>query len=199
MPGAVFALADCNNFYASCEPVFDPSLAGRPVVVLSNPVAVIRAAGNGGRELASLTWGLVPSWSRDPASGLITARAETASAKPAFRQAFRRRRCLVPADGFFEWKKNGKKKQPFYFRLRDGRPFAFAGLWERWEGEGRAVETCALLPPRPTTRCGRRTPGCRSSCRPGITRRGWTRRSRSRNGCGRCCGPTRRRRWMRSR
>jgi putative SOS response-associated peptidase YedK len=100
----------------------------------------------GGRELASLVWGLLPSWSKEPSVGFINARAESAASKPAFRTAFRRRRCLVPADGFFEWKRAGKQKQPFYFQVADGRPFAFAGLWERWHGEeGEVIESCALL------------------------------------------------------
>src|SRR5262249_2638852 len=81
------------------------------------PVAVGRAGGAGTRELASLAWGLVPAWSKDPAAGFINARSETAADKPAFRGAFRRRRCLVPADGFYEWQRGAAGKQPFYFRL----------------------------------------------------------------------------------
>ena len=86
------------------------------------------------------SWGLVPSWAKDKAIGnkTINARAETLAAKPMFRAAFRRRRCLVPADGFYEWKKHadGKTKTPMYIRLKDGRPFAFAGLWEVWHDPG---------------------------------------------------------------
>ena len=81
---------------------------------------------------------------------LINARAETAATKPAFRGAFRQRRCLVLADGFYEWQRQGGRKQPFYIRLRDGRPFAFAGLWEQWEGpDGGAITLCALLTTAP--------------------------------------------------
>jgi len=77
---------------------------------------------------------------------MINARAETAAAKPAFRSAFRRRRCLIPTSGFYEWRPTNGRKQPYYIRMRDGRPFAFAGLWERWEGpDGGSVETCAIL------------------------------------------------------
>ncbi len=100
------------------------------------------------RELVWLRWGLIPSWSREPGAGplLINARAETAAVKPAFRAALRRRRCLVPADGFYEWQRVGREKQPFHMRRRDGAPFALAALWERWEGsDGSCLETCALL------------------------------------------------------
>lgn len=102
----------------------------------------------GRREFANPRWGMIPSWSKDASAGtgLINARAETAAVKPSFRRAFRERRCLVPADGFYEWKKDGAVKRPYYIRRRDGAPFAFAGLWERFEGTGTdAVETCAIL------------------------------------------------------
>ncbi len=115
----------------------------------SQPVAAVRTApGGGGRELALLRWGLVPSWAKDPAIGgrMINARAETVGGKPSFRSAVRRRRCLVPADGFYEWKRQDGRKRPYYVRMADGRPFAIAGVWERWEGaEGPALESCALL------------------------------------------------------
>ncbi|MFN6463246.1 MAG: SOS response-associated peptidase [Nostoc sp. DedVER02] len=86
------------------------------------------------REFKQLYWGLIPSWAKDPAMGakLINARAETVAEKPSFRSAFKHRRCLVLADGFYEWQRQQGKKQPFYFRLQDGQPFAFAGLWEKW-------------------------------------------------------------------
>ncbi len=99
------------------------------------------------RELVSLHWGLVPSWAKDPAVGarMINARSETVTEKPSFREAFRRRRCLIPADGFYEWKRTDRGKQPFFFKMRDEQPFSFAGLWERWEGEGEAIESCTIL------------------------------------------------------
>jgi putative SOS response-associated peptidase YedK len=84
----------------------------------------------------------------DPHGGnrLINARAETAATKPSFRSAFQSRRCLIPADGYFEWQKQDGKKQPFYFHRRDGQPFAFAGLWERWAPpDGEAIESCTIL------------------------------------------------------
>ncbi len=99
------------------------------------------------REAYLHRWGLVPPWANDPAIGtrLINARAETVATKPAFRHAFRDRRCLVLADGFYEWRKEGSRKQPYHIRLREGRPFAFAGLWEHWEGEEAAIDSCTLL------------------------------------------------------
>jgi putative SOS response-associated peptidase YedK len=100
------------------------------------------------RQLVLLRWGLVPSWAKDPKIGnsLINARAESVAAKPAFRTAFRRRRCLVVADGFYEWQRTGTKKQPYFIRLADDRPFAFAGLWEFWEGpDHSALESCTLI------------------------------------------------------
>jgi putative SOS response-associated peptidase YedK len=81
---------------------------------------------------------------------LINAQAETAATKPAFRVAFRKRRCLIPADGFYEWRKENRHKQPYCIRLRDGRPFAFAGLWEHWEGrEGKTIDSCTILTTTP--------------------------------------------------
>jgi putative SOS response-associated peptidase YedK len=83
------------------------------------------------RALTIMTWGLIPSWSSEP-SGFINARAETLETKPTFKESFRRRRCLIPADGFYEWRRNGKLKQPYYFQMQDEAPFAFAGLWDQW-------------------------------------------------------------------
>ena len=100
------------------------------------------------REVALMKWGLVPSWSTNPDSGarLINARSETAAQKPAFRAAFRRRRGLIPADGFYEWSKKGHKKQPHFFRLKEGRIMGLAGLWEIWEnGDGEILESCSIL------------------------------------------------------
>jgi putative SOS response-associated peptidase YedK len=100
------------------------------------------------RELVQLKWGLVPAWAKDPSIGsrLINARSETVAEKPSFKEALRLRRCLIPASGFYEWKRTETgNKQPFYFKMRDEQPFAFAGLWERW-GEGRdTVESCTIL------------------------------------------------------
>jgi putative SOS response-associated peptidase YedK len=126
-----------------------PPRSPRYNIAPSQPVAAVRATPAGsGREIALLRWGLIPSWSKDPAiaSRLINARAETASQKPSFRNAFKRHRCLIPTSGFYEWLRWERGKQPYFVRMRDIHPFAFAGLWDRWESpdEG-AVETCAIL------------------------------------------------------
>ena len=128
-----------------------PLLEPRYNVAPSQTVAAVlvaAAAGAPRRELAWLRWGLVPAWAADASIGnrLINARAETAADKPAFRAAFRRRRCLVVADGFYEWQRLERGKQPYFFRLRDDRPFGFAALWEAWERAGQArIESCTLL------------------------------------------------------
>jgi putative SOS response-associated peptidase YedK len=107
----------------------------------------------GERAWAWLRWGLIPSWAKDPAIGnrMINARAETVADKPAFRAALRRRRCLLPADGFYEWEKRDGAKQPYHIALADRAPFAFAGLWEHWQGD-EAIESCTIL----TTAANRR-------------------------------------------
>ena len=126
-----------------------PPLSPRYNIAPSQPVAAVRATTAAtGREIAFLRWGLIPSWSKDPAIGnrLINARAETAGEKPSFRNAFRRHRCLIPANGFYEWQRQERGKQPYFIRMRDGRIFAFAGLWDRWESPDEGViETCAIL------------------------------------------------------
>jgi len=125
-PEAMRELFDYENF---------PNLQPRYNIAPTQEVAVIRPAANGGaRELAMLRWGLVPHWAKDIAIGarLINARSETVADKPAFRDAFRKRRCLVPADGFYEWRSEGGRKQPFRIGMKGGALFAFAGLWESW-------------------------------------------------------------------
>jgi len=104
------------------------------------------------RELSLVRWGLIPSWAKDPyiAAKMINARSETASTKPGFRDALKSRRCMIPADGFYEWARTGKAKQPYCFEVNGGELFAFAGIWDRWkDASGHAVETCAILTTTP--------------------------------------------------
>lgn len=108
-------------------------------------LAVTSATGEARFEM--LSWGLIPAWAKDVriASSLINARADTVREKPAFRAAFRARRCLIVADGFYEWRTDGKRKRPFHFRLSSGGVFAFAGLWESFATADTPLRTCALI------------------------------------------------------
>jgi putative SOS response-associated peptidase YedK len=130
-------------------------LAPRYNIAPSQIVPVIRRPQSGDRlrEMAGCKWGLIPYWAKDPKIGnnLINAKAETISEKPSFKQPFTKRRCLIPADGFYEWQKRGKEpSQPIYVRRRDGGLFAFAGLWEIWRTpEGEALETCTIITVEP--------------------------------------------------
>lgn len=125
-----------------------------PIVRVS-PYGEPAEAGSDVRELAVVHWGLVPFWAKDPSIGnrMINARAETVADKPAFRAAFSRRRCLVPADGFFEWRKSAEGKQPWYIHGAANEPMAFAGLWEVWDGKGTEppLASCTII----TTRANR--------------------------------------------
>ena len=142
-------VAELASFF---DIVFDPplqaTLAPRFNIAPSQPVLVVRTESD--QVSASLVnWGLVPGWTRDPAVGnrMINARCETVSEKPSFRAAFSRRRCLVPATGFYEWQKTGGRgKQPWHIHRPDDSPLAFAGIWEHWEADdGSALETCAII------------------------------------------------------
>ena len=132
-----------------------PTLAPRFNIAPSQLIACIRSnPKTNEREFTELQWGLIPSWAKDPTIGqkMINARAETVSEKPSFRTPFKQQRCMVLADGFYEWKREGKAKQPYYIHFKDQRPFCFAGLWERWEkGEEGPLETCAILTIGPNT------------------------------------------------
>jgi putative SOS response-associated peptidase YedK len=124
-----------------------PEIEARYNIAPTQEILAVRELGDR-REMAFFKWGLVPSWAKDVSMGarLINARSETVQEKPSFREAFKKRRCIIPADGFYEWQRTGGKKQPFFFRMRDEHTFGFAGLWERWEGEGgQAINSCTIL------------------------------------------------------
>ena len=124
-----------------------PNFPPRYNVAPTQPVPIVRLT-EGERHFALVRWGLLPSWVKDPKAFtlLINARGETANDKPAFRNAMRRRRCLFPADGFYEWKVEGGVKRAYYARPREGGPIAFAGLWETWTGpNGEEMETAAIV------------------------------------------------------
>jgi putative SOS response-associated peptidase YedK len=131
-------------------PVPEPPDVPRYNIAPTQPVLAI--ANDHPDRVAHFRWGLIPSWAKDASIGsrLINARAETLAEKPAFRTALRRRRCLVPADGFFEWRMSGKSKTPMYFRLKTGGLFAFAGLWDVWHGpDGSEIPSCTLITGQP--------------------------------------------------
>lgn len=144
-PGEVLA-----ELFELPQPV---ELAARYNIAPTQAVPIVRAAESGGRELAFVAWGLVPHWAKEKAIGnrLINARAESLAEKPAYRSAFKHRRCLIPADGFYEWKAEGSTKQPFLLRLAGGGPFAFAGLWERWTDPAtrEPLDSCTIVTTQP--------------------------------------------------
>lgn len=124
-----------------------PDLDPRYNIAPTQTVPVVRRPGDGRRELALVRWGLIPFWAKDEAIGarMINARGETVAEKPAFRDSLARRRCLVLADGFYEWKAQGRKKLPTYFHRKDGAAFAFAGLWASWGQGDEALETVTIV------------------------------------------------------
>lgn len=127
-----------------------PNFPPRFNIAPTQPIAIVRLM-DGKRQFALVRWGLLPSWVKDPKAFtlLINARGESAAEKPAFRAAMKRRRCLIPADGFYEWQAVGARKQPFYVRAKSGTPFAFAGLWETWTGpNGEELETAVIVTTR---------------------------------------------------
>jgi putative SOS response-associated peptidase YedK len=124
-----------------------PNFPPRYNVAPTQPVPIVRMV-EGRRQIALVRWGLIPAWVKDPRtfSLVINARGESVLEKPAFRNAMKRRRCLFPADGFFEWRRDGERKQPYFVRLKSGGPLAFAGLWESWMGpNGEEQETAAIV------------------------------------------------------
>ncbi|KPK60829.1 MAG: hypothetical protein AMJ59_04305 [Gammaproteobacteria bacterium SG8_31] len=142
-------------FYSPAEAVSrlfsaeaETDLVPRYNIAPTQSAPVVRRDEEGVRRLSLLRWGLIPFWAKDPSIGsrMINARAETVATKPAFRQAYRKRRCLVLADGFYEWQKVGSGKIPWYIWHGAGAPFAMAGLWESWRGrDDTPLETCTIL------------------------------------------------------
>jgi putative SOS response-associated peptidase YedK len=138
-----------DHFDATGDDDWEP----RYNIAPTQPVPIIRQHHKEPRrELSLVRWGLIPSWSKDSSSAarMINARSESAATLPAFRDALKLRRCIVPADGFYEWQKIGKAKQPFCFEVGDGELFGFAGLWERWKDPaGTWVKSCTILTTTP--------------------------------------------------
>jgi putative SOS response-associated peptidase YedK len=127
-----------------------PNFPPRYNIAPTQPIAIVRLV-EGERRFALVRWGLLPSWVKDPKafSLVINARGESILDKPAFRAAMKRRRCLIPADGFYEWQKAGDRKRPFFIHAKMGTPLAFAGLWETWTGpNGEELETAAIVTTR---------------------------------------------------
>ncbi len=157
----------CGRFTLATQPEtlldrlgiqLDGSFAPRYNIAPTQSVLAVRQPVAGQPEVASLRWGLIPFWAKDASVGyrMINARSDTAASKPAFRQALRRRRCLVLADGFYEWQMTpgSKHKQPHYIRLAQGEPFGLAGLWERWEPSDAGqepIESCTILTTEPNS------------------------------------------------
>jgi putative SOS response-associated peptidase YedK len=152
----------CGRFTLTIDPmhlqqafpwaVIPDDLPPRYNVAPSQPVAVIPNTGE--NKLTMFKWGLIPSWSKDPSIGdrMINARSETLAEKPSFRNAYRRRRCLILSDGFYEWQQNPtlRTKQPVFIRFEDKRPFAFAGLWEIWNSpDGSEIRSCTIITTQP--------------------------------------------------
>ena len=112
----------------------------------SQDIAVVRAV-NDQLVISTMRWGLIPGWMKELPKGspLINARGETVAGKPSFRSAYKKRRCLIPADGFYEWQKTQNSKQPYYIQLKDKSLFTFAGLWEQWQNGGQTIESCTII------------------------------------------------------
>jgi putative SOS response-associated peptidase YedK len=159
-----YSWREIKELYDLTTPYLTSNFPPRTNIAPTQQSFVVRLAKDGSRELAELKWGLIPSWSKDDqgAVRMINARAETAARLPAYRAAFKPRPCLVVADGFYEWKKlSSKEKQPYFITRRDGRPFAFAGLWEWWKpkdappAEPAGVESFTILTTEPNAVCAR--------------------------------------------
>lgn len=139
-----------EHFKAGGEVEFKPSYNIAP----SSRIVTVTADESNVRHLKTMRWGLIPSWAKDPSIGnkLANARGETVAEKPSFRSAFRARRCLIPASGFYEWKTEAGKKNPWFISYKSGEPLAMAGLWEVWrDSAGEAIETCCIITTEPNS------------------------------------------------
>jgi putative SOS response-associated peptidase YedK len=146
----------CGRYVITSSPATIKALFGYPEqpnfpprynVAPTQPIPIVRVH-EGKRQFVLMRWGLIPAWVKDPKafSLLINARSDSVIDKPAFRNAMRRRRCLIPADGFYEWRETNGRKQPYFVHLRAGGPFGFAGLWETWTGpNGEELDTAAIV------------------------------------------------------
>jgi putative SOS response-associated peptidase YedK len=142
-----YTLRSHRNFYGVAASQL-ALLSPRYNIAPSQDVPVIIQVDKDLREMVMLQWGLVPSWSKDAdkdGGGLINARAETLEQKPSFAESFLRRRCLIAADGFYEWKREGKWKQPYFFQMNDESLFAFAGIWDEWKSAEQSIISCAII------------------------------------------------------
>ncbi len=135
-----------EKFKAELSEAARDALLPRFNVTPTTPVPVVTVA-SATRQLTMMRWGLVPHWAKDQSAGvqLINARGDTVAEKCAFKDAFKRRRCLMVADGFYEWRTLGREKLPSFFRMADDEPFAFAAMWDRWQADGHTIDTCALI------------------------------------------------------
>ena len=148
-----YALRTKLNLFLSqfaAELAYEPQFDARYNIAPTQTVPAVRLNEGGKREFVGLRWGLIPSWAKDTkiAQSTCNARADTIAVKPAFRAAYKKRRCLVIADGYYEWLKDGKEKQPILYEVDGGKPFAFAGLWEWWpgpEGKNEPIESCTII------------------------------------------------------
>ena len=142
-----FTLRTAAETIAAEFDLFDlPAIEPRYNIAPTQGILAVLPMPGTGRQTTNFYWGLIPSWAKHPSVGtrMINARAETIAEKPAFRTAYRQRRCLIPADGYYEWTTEGKRKQPHYVCRVDGQPFAFAGLWEEWHGD-RTIRSCTII------------------------------------------------------
>ncbi|OPY88174.1 MAG: putative SOS response-associated peptidase YedK [Syntrophus sp. PtaU1.Bin208] len=147
MCGRFFLLTDLSDIaeYFDIQEIACDYRTGTNIAPGQQVTAVVHEGKN---RLVNFRWGLIPSWAKDPSIGsrMFNARAETVAEKPSFRNAFKKRRCLIVADGFYEWQKLEKVKKPFYFSLKSGRPFGFAGLYESWQSpDHRKIDSCTIL------------------------------------------------------